>query len=514
MCFQSMTKPAFMQYRLLRNNKESGPFTKAQLEEMGLKPYDLLWIEGRGGAWQYASEIEDLKSIAPVVEEQPYDRFYKGKEKQTTDNKPITTITAPTSTVAPAPKSAKPRFRISGDKIVMIDNTALEQPQPIMAVVAAVQKAEPVAAQPHAEKREPAKPAAVAGPDWEEMYSEWKGEEKEPEPVAAAKTQTFEEIKQRFEESKHKQANEKQNTTASATKQNIMAAVAIIVLAIGGYAGYRLNQNSDQPTSTTATPVTEKAEIIQDETGKQQNVSTEPLADATTQPPVNTPVKTPAGKDNEINNTISNTNQHAATAPAPPAEKIKKDTPAAGSNIKQPVVIPKNTAPLTTTVAPAVKKNTTPELNPVQKKTDVPASVKDKKTDGNWTDVKKANTAAPLQIPTASETTTVKQVAPKKRISDYVSINKLGNLAGTNGVQNVQLSVKNITDFPIDLAVVDIQYYAANGRYLRGETMYVKNIGSGDNVNVRVPDNRTARSINYKVSLVSAEQKTLYLVGD
>lgn len=47
-----------MQYRLLRNNKESGPYTKAQLEEMGLKPYDLLWIEGRGGAWLYASEID------------------------------------------------------------------------------------------------------------------------------------------------------------------------------------------------------------------------------------------------------------------------------------------------------------------------------------------------------------------------------------------------------------------------------------------------------------------------
>ena len=42
----------------------------------------LLWIEGRGGAWLYASEIDDLKSIAPAVEEQPYDRFYKGKEKQ------------------------------------------------------------------------------------------------------------------------------------------------------------------------------------------------------------------------------------------------------------------------------------------------------------------------------------------------------------------------------------------------------------------------------------------------
>ncbi len=69
-----------MLYRLLRNNKESGPYTALQLKEMGLKPYDLLWAEGRGAAWQYASELAELKSFAPSVEEQPFDRFYKKKE--------------------------------------------------------------------------------------------------------------------------------------------------------------------------------------------------------------------------------------------------------------------------------------------------------------------------------------------------------------------------------------------------------------------------------------------------
>src|SRR4051812_3920858 len=112
-----------MQYRLLRNNKESGPYTKAQLEEIGLKPYDLLWMEGRGGAWLYASEIEELKSIAPVVEEQPYDRFFKGKEKQasTTSSKQnaSSVANAPSASNTSTLKPPKPRFRISGDKVVM-----------------------------------------------------------------------------------------------------------------------------------------------------------------------------------------------------------------------------------------------------------------------------------------------------------------------------------------------------------------------------------------------------------
>ncbi|MEJ0105058.1 MAG: hypothetical protein WDO19_22010 [Bacteroidota bacterium] len=78
-------------YLLLRNNKESGPYSLEGLVQLGLKPYDLVWVEGRSAAWRYPSEVDDLKFYAPVVEEQPYDRFYKRpseekkeKEKQET----------------------------------------------------------------------------------------------------------------------------------------------------------------------------------------------------------------------------------------------------------------------------------------------------------------------------------------------------------------------------------------------------------------------------------------------
>jgi len=64
-------------YLLLRSNKESGPYTLDQIRAIGLKPYDLIWIEGRSAAWRYPSEVEEFKSFAPIVEEQPYDRFYK-----------------------------------------------------------------------------------------------------------------------------------------------------------------------------------------------------------------------------------------------------------------------------------------------------------------------------------------------------------------------------------------------------------------------------------------------------
>ena len=64
-------------YLLLRNNKESGPFTIDEIKRMSLKSYDLVWIEGKSAAWRYPGEISEFTSFAPPVPEQPYDRFYK-----------------------------------------------------------------------------------------------------------------------------------------------------------------------------------------------------------------------------------------------------------------------------------------------------------------------------------------------------------------------------------------------------------------------------------------------------
>ena len=71
-------------YLLLRDNKETGPFSMNDLLNVGLKPYDLVWVQGKSAAWRYPSEVEELKPYAPVVEEQPFDRFFK---KQTEEKK-------------------------------------------------------------------------------------------------------------------------------------------------------------------------------------------------------------------------------------------------------------------------------------------------------------------------------------------------------------------------------------------------------------------------------------------
>ncbi|HET9430085.1 MAG TPA: hypothetical protein VFO70_02855, partial [Chitinophagaceae bacterium] len=69
-------------YLLLRNNKESGPYSLNELISQGLKAYDLVWVNGKSAAWRYPGEINELKEFSPPVEEQPYDRFFKKPSEQ------------------------------------------------------------------------------------------------------------------------------------------------------------------------------------------------------------------------------------------------------------------------------------------------------------------------------------------------------------------------------------------------------------------------------------------------
>ncbi|MBO9562874.1 MAG: hypothetical protein J7621_08880 [Niastella sp.] len=100
-------------YLLLRDNKQSGPYSVDELEKLGLKSYDLVWLDGKSAAWRYPSEIDELRHFAPAGEEQPYDRFYKKKTtqqataaQQTPDNVTLQETTHTEATVVTTPVTA------------------------------------------------------------------------------------------------------------------------------------------------------------------------------------------------------------------------------------------------------------------------------------------------------------------------------------------------------------------------------------------------------------------------
>jgi hypothetical protein len=90
-------------YRILRDNKEKGPLSLEELLQLSLKPFDLIWVEGRSAGWRYPSEIETLK---------PY---LEGNESQKD-------IPAPARQVHPASQNTRP----------LLNTAAPQMPQPAM----------------------------------------------------------------------------------------------------------------------------------------------------------------------------------------------------------------------------------------------------------------------------------------------------------------------------------------------------------------------------------------------
>src|SRR5438067_11135579 len=122
-----------MPYKLLRSNKESGPYSLNDLVTLGLKPYDLNWVDGRNAAWRYPSEVAELKDFAPAVEEQPYDRFYK---------KPSESENVPNESLAKEPTAATHVEIVPQNKAIQ-ENITKEQPAKKIYVPSDVKKEEP-----------------------------------------------------------------------------------------------------------------------------------------------------------------------------------------------------------------------------------------------------------------------------------------------------------------------------------------------------------------------------------
>src|SRR5882757_5399014 len=89
-------------YLLLRNNKESGPFTMDEIQGMSLKAFDLVWVMGKSAAWRYPGEIPEFGSFAPAAPEQAADLF---RNKTNTDG------ASPDATGGKKPDSANSRSK-------------------------------------------------------------------------------------------------------------------------------------------------------------------------------------------------------------------------------------------------------------------------------------------------------------------------------------------------------------------------------------------------------------------
>ncbi len=514
------------QYLLLRNNKETGPYSAEQLIEMGLKPFDLIWENGRSAAWRYPSEVPAFKAFAPEAEVGSL-------------NKKITAEPRVAPQIPAELKKPKPRIKIKADLRKIEQPVFPEEKNQVYQNSFPIQSSQNV----------------VDKPSWKDAWLDWEEEKKsvssgkklEPKkepiiprndvPIETKFSQSLDDIKSQYVE---KVLNKKKNGKGSKVFQIFVGLLLIALVGYGTYVAFIMKDSDNKTASPTsdvapAKPpvVTVPKDLSSDDNALQTDMSTPENNSDNTPNTNNASVADNTSGTKNIseknkNNLLAPVDNKKIVASIPP---IKGKAKSSTKNLQNNNLIAKqNESPLSNkTTLPQEKKiavtkpsNSTQKINPSLLLQQAGHSAVVQQSDGQYVRTVarrpdnniETNNDAPVktEMPKTIAASGFPRMNTRKNISDFVTVS--ASNYSRNNVQDIHLSVQNVTDFPIDLAVVDIQYFDTNNHFQKGETVYVNNIPANDNVDIRVPDSRNSSHINYKVSLVSAAQKSLYMVAD
>lgn len=465
------------QYQLLRNNKESGPYTAASLIEKGLKPYDLIWATGKTAAWQYPSEVSELKAFAPIVEEQPFDRFYKKPQIKVVEStpkmqEPVHEVQVATEETFNKP-AEKPRIRIRADwkRIESKPIEKIEQPRAITK-----EKLFPVNQQMQMPEEAPAWRTALH--NWEKNNSGTLGNNISNEKNTSNIETGFYANGQ--QEAGGTLASNEHYSFLKKNKAAVSIAASFILLLGGGYFVSGFLQNKNEVPAKVSQTVVQKSTVP------------------------STVQEQPVTEDVNENNLSAQENPDIQTAVL--TVPVKQNVTSKNS---KPVTLVKNTVPnqsgqLVGENAPAIQNK------PITK----PESASNTLVLNSSTPKKEIN----KKTETISTPNTSESIVPNKKPTDnnlikkYIQVKPYGE--NNSGVDSYNYKVSNVSQTKLDLVMIDLQYFDASGKFQKGQTVYVKNLSPDQSVIVSPPDAKQAAKITYKVSMVSAPQNNLYLIAD
>jgi hypothetical protein len=453
-------------YLLLRNNKESGPFVLNELRQFGLKPYDLVWVNGKSAAWRYPGEIEELKEFAPMVEEQPYDRFFKKPSE--TKKEEVVEVKQQQETVVPQPAAISSSYVPKKSVFVTLPGQKSFIPRP-------------QTPEPETKKYEPI--------PLEQTISITEN------PVAAEikYSQPLDEIKEMYvktlQERKQKIANK---VFVMRNLKKIAAAVAIV--AVIALIGYSLKENlPTTPKSLARATTTEQPAVTAalPETIATEATSTEQLIEE----------KSP----------IEQTQREELAAPYEPVQEEKQV--ATKTVTEKPVVtIPKKESILqekkeipVDQPSPGVEMNArTGERNRKVRSNDDPIANGSETVVNTEPAIERKQTTAnqPKAVMKSSELT--------KLVS--VSSNEYQKVA-FGGIRNLQLTVNNDSKYILDNVTVEVQYLKPSEEPLRTESVQFRSVAPGGTMTVRMPDTNRGIKVTYKITNILSTQSAKETAG-
>ncbi len=434
-------------YLLLRNNKESGPYTLDELQIKGLKAYDLVWVEGKSAAWRYPSELEELKKFAPIIEEQPYDRFFKkSPEKAKEDIKSPVSVEKDKPKAVPVPQAV----------VLNLDNRNVYVTMPAGQTFVA-------AREPAKSKDAPAKENDYIQKSYTPVTPAYESEQQFSRPTTAPNYEKFEHSGADLQSTNPEIF--KKNPLPNTKKSNnlyllpvFIGICTLLLLAIGIFIGMRI---TDRGTNSTNLKRVDGQFVAEKQQAGQQLSLSKP-AD---------PI--PAEKNDKFLDSV-------ATIVA--AENKTTQENKANAEKKR-------------LVAEKLRENDSLEALKKKAVTDSP--------DFTINHRESTHREGPITNPT-----------PKINLADFVSISVNKYTIGTfGGISDLQLTVKNQFTYPLDLAVVEVQYIQSNKKVFKTENLYFRDLAPGSVLTQEAPKSPRGIKIQYRLTLVNSKQSGLSYSG-
>jgi hypothetical protein len=515
-------------YRLLRNNKESGPYSLNDIVKLGLKPYDLIWVDGRSAAWRYPSEISELKEYAPTVEEQPFDRFFK-KPTSESESKQVSDSTnpanaAPQKTINESFVKNQPAQEIpnSNEELPKVKETTPEiqypysthQPQPIKKVFVSMPETNGFNPNPiqetksiHEEKYEQylPKPKVVQqdpSPVNTKPYSPINIQESDETKVETKYSQSLDDIKEMYINTlvQRKTKNKRKEIIKRYVRPALLPLLLVIVgIAIGYFISTRKKSlQSSESISKVVVPQTTP-----------QNKPVVP--EQNSEDPIDQQNSSPHENQNSVKPT-QNKKQEAVT----PSEE-KSLNPGENNEDKKITQSRKNnnaasdskiTNPATEEKQAFVRSNKTVS---VQKK-DVEV---DPKT-GERKSVVRNNNDVDAGNDTRSNTDRSNGNSDSKRsflenehkdIRNLVQVRSNEYIRGTfGGIRGLELTVYNNSNYLLDEVSVELQIMKPSEQPLRTDIITFRNISANTSLTVKVPDSQRGIRVDYRITNIESKQ--------
>jgi hypothetical protein len=432
-----------------------------------LKPYDLVWVEGKSAAWRYPSEVEELKLYAPAVEEQPYDRFFKKASKSSTES------------VNNSSEQQKEILKESQNQVAEKNNERkifvsmseknngsgqYQQYQP---------KPDQEAHKPAEEKEIP--PIIV--------------HETEDSTPVTKYSQSLDEIKEMYI---HTLVNRKTRTKRKELIKKILkpglAAVGLIAsgIAIGLFLFNKKNSSSPAaniiPSQKQEERVTQNKEQILPEEKKPETVM--PDVNEKNQSKDTDQVVIPLADKKQINTTeIKQTFSGIKTTNDKKEKKINTDKSIneTFADIENKKITKKDVE---------IDSRTGERKKTVRNDNDA-TSILNKKENQN-----DGNSQTPAFIETES-----------KNIYKLVSVKSNKYIRGVfGGIRDLEITVLNDSKFLIDEVTVELQYIKPSELPLRTDIITFKNISPNGAETIKIPDSQRGIRVNYRITNIESHQ--------